>query len=76
MSKMLQRIQADPRVSEAFHDSDGYWVYLKGGYGNGNPGEHIIVEDRIADVARKMREIVPCGCKECRATAEFLKAGQ
>lgn len=73
MSKMLKRIQADPRVSEAFHDSDGYWVYLKAGWGNGNPCEHIIAEDRIADVASKMRGVVPCDCKECKATAAFLQ---
>jgi hypothetical protein len=73
MSKMLKQIQADPRVSEAFHDSDGYWVYLKAGWSNGNPCEHIIAEDRIADVKSKMRGIVPCGCKECKATPGFLR---
>lgn len=73
MSKMLKQIQDDPRVSEAFRDSDGYWVYLKAGWSNGNPCEHIIVEDRVADVKRKMGWIVPCACKECKATERFLR---
>jgi hypothetical protein len=67
MGKILATIQADPRVSEALKDSDGIWVYLKRGWQVGGcPGEHIIVEDRVADAKRKLGYLVPCNCKECR----------
>jgi len=65
MGKMFQRVKDDPRVSDAFRDSDGYWVYLKAGWDNGNPSEHVIVEDRNSDVVQKMRGLRTCVCQEC-----------
>lgn len=66
--KTLAVIQADPRVSDAFTDSDGTWVYLKDGWGvAGCLGEHIIVEDRVATAARKVRQgLIPCYCQQCK----------
>ena len=65
MGKTLEKIRSDPRVSEVYADSDGVWIYLRNGWGNGNPQEHIIVEDTVTEAYRKMRNILPCSCEQC-----------
>lgn len=67
MGKILEKIKQHTKVSDAFKDSDGVWVYLKDGWGvDGCPGEHCIVEDRVADAYRKVKSAVPCSCKQCK----------
>jgi hypothetical protein len=67
MTKALARIKAHPAVSDAFSDSDGTWIYLRAGFGvAGCFGEHIMVEDTVSQALRRLGDIQPCSCKECR----------
>ena len=54
-------------IEEEFNDSDGYWIYLKPGWCcDGDPVEHIIHEDTKAIARRRMKEVQPCNCEDCR----------
>lgn len=54
------------RIDEIFHDSDGYWCYLKHGWCWDDPGLHIIHEDTQKEVLRCIRETKRCNCIECK----------
>lgn len=62
--KALAKWNADPRVQEAFVDSDGYWVYLNDGFCS-DTATHIIHEMTVKDVDRCMKDIDPCDCRDC-----------
>lgn len=71
--KSWAAVETDPRVSEAWQDSDGYWVVLKAGFADHafDLNCHSIHEDLVKDVVRRMAGIQICGCSEC---TESLKA--
>lgn len=51
-------------------DADGFWIYLKPGFHNGfDPlaPEHAIHEDTRREAYARLKEVVPCTCKECRS---------
>jgi hypothetical protein len=51
-------------VEEEERDQDGYWIYLKPGFWM--PGDcHTIHEDTKTEARRRLREVVPCPCKDC-----------
>lgn len=54
------------RISEIYHDSDGYWVYLNCGWYWDDPGLHTIHEDSQQDVLRCIRATAPCDCDCCK----------
>lgn len=72
--KTLERLKADPRVDQAWSEAgtgDGYWIILKPGFADlsDDPCQptHTIHEWRIADILRRMRDVKPCACKECKS---------
>lgn len=53
-------------IQEEYRDSDGYWIYLKRGWQNGNdPGTHGIVEDTKKAAYETLAAAKPCNCQEC-----------
>lgn len=53
-------------VQNEERDSDGYWIYLRPGYQNGDdPGTHAIVENTKTAARRKLSLVKPCDCAEC-----------
>lgn len=63
MSKFLEKIKTDPRVSEAWHEGeDGYWVLLKDEYHTGD-GAQAIHEWTVKAVRAEMKRVKPA--QEC-----------
>lgn len=71
----ITKIQRDPRVQgvsdERFGvNDDGFWVYLKSGWNNGDGGEHAIHEDTPEECLRLLQHIEPCHCcLDCETAA-------
>lgn len=57
-------------VDEAYHDSDGYWVYLKDGWTDSDTDAGTIHEDTIAAVLYHLRHYVRRETPEERARRE------
>lgn len=53
------------RISEVWHDSDGYWVILKGYYYD-DPGCHVIHEDTHKQILQCIRWSDKCSCDYCK----------
>lgn len=54
-------------IQEEYRDSDGYWIYLKPGWQNGNdPGTHGIVEGTRREAYATLTNAKPCECADCR----------
>jgi hypothetical protein len=56
-------------IAREYRDSDGYWIDLKAGWVI--PGDaHGIVEDTKRRAYDKLKEAVPCNCRECRRASK------
>jgi hypothetical protein len=66
MSATLARLKQDPRVADAFRDSDGYWVWMRPGWTADPRDAHDIHEDTIRAVLARFRGVQPCACDGCR----------
>lgn len=63
----MPRMKRSDVVQNEERDSDGYWIYLKPGWQNGDdPGTHAIVEDTKTAARAKVGMAEPCDCAECR----------
>ena len=56
----------DARIESEYKDSDGYWINLKSGWILPGEWTHGIVENTKRQAHRKLRQVVPCDCAECR----------
>ena len=70
MSKLEQKLRADPRVEDLSHDDDGWWLYLSHGlHTDQGQGSHLISDTSLTRVARELRGISAkthrCTCDEC-----------
>lgn len=54
------------RISEIYHDEDGYWVYLNRGWCWDDYGLHTIHEDTQQQILRCIRQTEPCNCDYCK----------
>lgn len=63
--KGLNRLGADPRVSEIYQDSDGIWLYTMDGWKAEPGGSHTIHENTVREVIRAAGLICKCDCEEC-----------
>ena len=72
-TKLWQKIKAHPLVERAWmereHEWDQmiYWVGLHPGWVCAE-GTHTIVGQTEKDVARELRSLEPCNCRDCRGT--------
>lgn len=66
-------VATDARVEKAWSElssDDGYWVMLKTGFAD--PGDdpwqptHTIHEWDIKSILRRMHDVQPCQCKDCK----------
>lgn len=62
----LDVVNDDPRVSELFHDSDGYWLWLNPGFTCDPLSAHDGHEDTVRAILDVYRGIVPCDCDVCK----------
>lgn len=64
--KLIAKLRRDPRVLRVEGDEDGYWVYLRPGYWDGDMGCHAIRADTLTDLAERVRlNVVECSCDAC-----------
>ena len=67
----LAAANSDPRVRDAYRDSDGVWIELIHGWGNfydePRGGLHGIHETSVRAALRALRGARPCDCAECVA---------
>ena len=66
--KSLNVVNNDPRVSEAFQDDDGIWIWLHPGFTSDPYGAHDVHEYTVGVALEKYRRIEPCACDQCVAT--------
>lgn len=59
MVKLLKYIpkKFHEAILDAYHDDDGYWVYLKDGYIDGIMGTHVIHTDTISELREEAKLI-------------------
>ncbi len=72
MSKIIERIKADPRVADISDErgfGEGFWVYTKGWCTEAHPAGHDeatclhgIHEDSPTACWEAMRSLAPCDC--------------
>jgi hypothetical protein len=61
-------------IDEEYRDSDGYWIYLKPGYGCGDdPGTHGIIEDTKRRAYSRLSSVEPCDCADCQQQPGYQK---
>ena len=53
------------RVHYIEHDSDGWWIYLKGYYWD-DKGLHTIHEDTLAEAVQQLYYTDKCNCDYCK----------
>lgn len=66
---MTKRIRRADVIAEEYRDSDGYWIYLKPGWRNGQDPvgcEHGIHEDTKREAYSWLSSVLPCDCPDCQ----------
>ncbi len=66
--RSLDVLNHDPRVSKAFQDGDGVFIWLVPGFTADVYSAHDIREDTATAALRKYRKIEPCACSRCCPT--------
>jgi hypothetical protein len=65
--KTVDRIKADPRVSDVWNEGDdGWWVLLKGGFICGHSDAHAVHERTIKSLLAAFKTVKPCSCADCK----------
>jgi len=65
--KTVERIKADPRVSDIWNEGeDGWWVLLKRGFVCGNSQAHAVHEFTIKSLRATLKTVKPCYCVDCK----------
>jgi len=63
LPKTLERFRAIiAEVSDERNSEEGYWVYLKPGLWSPDDETHCVHEDRIGDIADKLKYVERCPC--------------
>jgi hypothetical protein len=63
----MPRLKRADIVQNEYRDSDGFWIFLRPGFQNGDdPGTHGIVEDTKSAARAKLALVKPCECDECK----------
>jgi hypothetical protein len=69
--KTFAQVKADPRVRDAYRDSDGWWIELRSGWRNAYDEPigalHGIHEDTLRAALDRMPYVAPCDCADCGA---------
>ena len=56
----------EDRVREMFHDDDGWWIYLKRGWRQGDNLCHTLHEDTKTRLMQELRNTKRCDCDYCK----------
>lgn len=67
-----EKVKKNPKVQDAYKDSNGVWIELFYGWHTHMMGEgyHIIHEDTWMQALRELRTTGVCNCKECKPKEE------
>lgn len=67
MSKQLKALWSKnpTKISDAFVDIDGVWVYLCAGWCR-DFASHIIHTDTVKEALAEFQDIGPCDCEQCQ----------
>jgi hypothetical protein len=60
----------EERVSEMYQDSDGFWIYLKRGWRQGDNVCHTLHEDTQTRLLQELRKTKRCDCDYCKEVAD------
>ena len=65
--KIIDKIKADPRVSEVWNEGeDGWWVGLKTGFICTHSETHAVHEWTLTKLWESFKSVEPCDCKDCK----------